>query len=109
MRLFTEVITVDYRKTRRYGRSLGRTEATGYGIVYNLRSTENTKYYITKTTATLQGFGNVAEYAARMYNGSVAKSLPFHAGTIKIKAYTYRCRWPDIGALASIKDSYGTV
>jgi len=50
------------------GGSLGRTEATGYGINYTLeRLLEYEGVDIKTTTASLQGFGNVAEYTARMY------------------------------------------
>lgn len=51
------------------GGSLGRTEATGYGVVYTLR--EALKVMNTHpegTTASVQGFGNVAQYAIRLYN-----------------------------------------
>ncbi|MCB9135365.1 MAG: Glu/Leu/Phe/Val dehydrogenase [Anaerolineales bacterium] len=47
------------------GGSLGRTEATGYGVVYTIR--EAMKYLKmdpTKSVAAVQGFGNVAQYAA---------------------------------------------
>ena len=50
------------------GGSLGRTEATGFGVVYCLREClKNMNLPIEKTSASIQGFGNVAEYAARMY------------------------------------------
>ena len=50
------------------GGSLGRTEATGYGVNYTLaRLLEKEGVDISKTTASLQGFGNVAEFTARMY------------------------------------------
>ncbi len=50
------------------GGSLGRTEATGFGVIYLVREalrelgirTEN-------TTASVQGFGNVAQYAIKLY------------------------------------------
>ncbi len=47
------------------GGSLGRTEATGYGVIYNVR--EALKYLgmdSSKTVVAIQGFGNVAQYAA---------------------------------------------
>jgi glutamate dehydrogenase (NAD(P)+) len=47
------------------GGSLGRTEATGYGVVYTIR--EAMKYLkmdSAKCVAAIQGFGNVAQYAA---------------------------------------------
>ncbi|HKJ27559.1 MAG TPA: Glu/Leu/Phe/Val dehydrogenase, partial [Anaerolineales bacterium] len=47
------------------GGSLGRTEATGFGVVYTIR--EAMKYLKmdpAKSTAAIQGCGNVAQYAA---------------------------------------------
>ncbi len=47
------------------GGSLGRTEATGYGVIFTVREAMNhLKIDPTKATAALQGFGNVAQYAA---------------------------------------------
>jgi glutamate dehydrogenase (NAD(P)+) len=47
------------------GGSLGRTEATGFGAVYILRETlRHLKLDPKKLTASVQGFGNVAQYAA---------------------------------------------
>ena len=50
------------------GGSLGRTEATGYGVVYTIR--EALKVLGMKaagTLASVQGFGNVAQYAIQLY------------------------------------------
>ena len=50
------------------GGSLGRTEATGYGLIFTLR--EALKILGIKpeeTTASVQGFGNVAQYAIELY------------------------------------------
>jgi glutamate dehydrogenase (NAD(P)+) len=50
------------------GGSLGRTEATGYGVVFTLR--EALKVLGMKpagTTASVQGFGNVAQYAIQLF------------------------------------------
>ncbi len=51
------------------GGSLGRTEATGYGVVYCLREAL-TELGIdpAATTASVQGFGNVAQYAIELYH-----------------------------------------
>ena len=50
------------------GGSLGRTEATGHGLVYTLREAlKELKIPIEKTTAAIQGFGNVAQYAIQLY------------------------------------------
>lgn len=50
------------------GGSLGRTEATGYGVVYTIREAlRELKIRPEDTTASVQGFGNVAQYAIRLY------------------------------------------
>ena len=47
------------------GGSLGRTEATGFGVTYCIREAMNhLKMDPTQCTAAIQGFGNVAQYAA---------------------------------------------
>ncbi|MDO9545721.1 MAG: Glu/Leu/Phe/Val dehydrogenase [Pelolinea sp.] len=47
------------------GGSLGRTEATGLGVIYTIREAmKRLKIDPSKTTASIQGFGNVAQYAA---------------------------------------------
>ncbi len=47
------------------GGSLGRTEATGYGVIYTVREAMQHLGMDPKTsTAALQGFGNVSQYAA---------------------------------------------
>ena len=47
------------------GGSLGRTEATGFGVVYTIREAmKHLKLDPSKMTAAIQGFGNVAQYAA---------------------------------------------
>ena len=47
------------------GGSLGRTEATGFGTVYHLREAmKKLKIDPSKCSASIQGFGNVAQYAA---------------------------------------------
>lgn len=47
------------------GGSLGRTEATGFGVIYSVREAmKHLGMDSTKTVAAFQGFGNVAQYAA---------------------------------------------
>jgi len=47
------------------GGSLGRTEATGFGVIYTVREALKHLKLDPKTcTAAIQGFGNVAQYAA---------------------------------------------
>src|SRR5512139_3893038 len=47
------------------GGSLGRTEATGYGVISSVREAlQHLKLAPAQCTAAIQGFGNVAQYAA---------------------------------------------
>jgi len=48
------------------GGSLGRTEATGFGVIYTVREAmQRLNLDSTKAVAAIQGFGNVAQYAAQ--------------------------------------------
>jgi glutamate dehydrogenase (NAD(P)+) len=50
------------------GGSLGRTEATGYGAIFTLREAlKKLGIDVAKTKASVQGFGNVAQYAIQLY------------------------------------------
>jgi len=50
------------------GGSLGRTEATGYGVVFTLREAlKEMNIKPEDTVASVQGFGNVAQYAIELY------------------------------------------
>lgn len=94
------------------GGSLGRREATGYGVIYTLREALKVlNIDIAKTTASIQGFGNVAEYAARLYSNMGGKVIAISSwdNTDK-KAYTFRkLDGLDIEKMAQIKDSFGTI
>ena len=74
------------------GGSLGRTEATGYGVIFTLREAlKNLNIDIAKTTASIQGFGNVAEYAARKYTDLGGKVVAISAwDNNDKKAYTFQ-------------------
>ncbi|MCL2820165.1 MAG: Glu/Leu/Phe/Val dehydrogenase [Oscillospiraceae bacterium] len=94
------------------GGSLGRTEATGYGCIYVLKDLLRIMNLPAEsTTASVQGFGNVAEYAARMYTELGGKVIAVSCwNQTDKKAYTYRktdgC---DIPKLVEIKDQYGSI
>lgn len=94
------------------GGSLGRTEATGYGVIYCLREAlKNLNIDIKTTSVSIQGFGNVAEYAARLYSqlGGKVVAISCWDNTDK-KSYTYQnLDGIDIDKMAGIKDSYGTI
>jgi glutamate dehydrogenase (NAD(P)+) len=51
------------------GGSLGRTEATGYGVMITVREAmKELEIDIAETSASFQGFGNVSQYAIELYN-----------------------------------------
>jgi len=94
------------------GGSLGRTEATGYGVVYTLREAMRELGIDMKgATASVQGAGNVAQYAIdlfQQYGGRVV-AVACWDNTDR-KSYTYRC---DTGisfeGLRSTLDKFGTI
>ncbi len=94
------------------GGSLGRTEATGYGVVYTMREAlKGLGMKIEDTSASIQGFGNVAQYAAKLYSelGGTVAAVSCWDNTDK-KAYTfYKQSGLDIAALFGIVDSFGTL
>jgi len=50
------------------GGSLGRAEATGFGVVFTVREAlQELGLSARDTTASVQGFGNVAQYAVKLY------------------------------------------
>ena len=94
------------------GGSLGRTEATGYGVIYTLREALKTlNIDIDTTTASIQGFGNVAEYAARLYTKLGGKIIAISCwDNEEKKSYTYRnTDGIDVEQLVSIKNSFGSI
>jgi len=94
------------------GGSLGRKEATGYGVVYCLKDyLRYKKIPIESTTASVQGFGNVAEFAARMYTELGGKVVAVSCwNQADGKAYTLKkAEGCDIEQLVSIKDIYGSI
>ena len=94
------------------GGSLGRTEATGFGVIFTLREAlKALEIDISKTTASIQGFGNVGEYAARKYTELGGKVIAISCwDNNDKKSYTFRdSNGIDIEQIASIKDAYGTI
>ena len=58
------------------GGSLGRTEATGYGVVYTVREAlKELGVRPEDTTASFQGFGNVSQYAIELYEQLGGKAM----------------------------------
>ena len=94
------------------GGSLGRKEATGYGVIYVLKNLlREMNIPVESTTASIQGFGNVAEYAARMYTELGGKVIAVSCwNQADAKAYTFKKKSGcDIEQLAGIKDSFGGI
>ena len=94
------------------GGSLGRTEATGYGVIYVLHEAlKNLNIPIENTTASFQGFGNVAQHAVRLYQQLGGKVIAISCwDEADKKPYTFRkLDGMDIDALVNITDSYGTI
>jgi len=94
------------------GGSLGRTEATGYGLVYILREAlKENNIDITKSTASIEGFGNVARYAAELFIEYGGKVISVSCWDQKDScAYSYyRPEGIDIKELVKITDRFGTI
>ena len=95
------------------GGSPGRTEATGYGVVYTVREAmKHLKLDPKKCVASIEGFGNVAQYAAiafiDMLGGRVACVSCWDRH--EKKAYTYSKEGGiDPHFLLTIVDEYGTI
>lgn len=95
------------------GGSLGRTEATGFGVIYTVR--EAMKYLkldSSKCTAAIQGFGNVAQYAAigfiELLKGKVL-CISYYDREDKTSYTVSKADGIDPRFLMTITDQYGTV
>lgn len=94
------------------GGSLGRTEATGFGVIYTLREALKEMGISPKdTTASIQGFGNVARYAALAYQNLGGKVIAISCwDNSDKKAYTFLKKdGLTIEDLIEITDSFGTI
>ena len=94
------------------GGSLGRTEATGFGVVFTIR--EALKEMGLKpeaTTASVQGFGNVAQYAIRLYEQLGGKVLCVSSwDQADQTSYSFRkATGVNLDALLSITDRFGGI
>ncbi|MDC7253035.1 Glu/Leu/Phe/Val family dehydrogenase [Wohlfahrtiimonas chitiniclastica] len=94
------------------GGSQGRTEATGYGVVYHLLALLAKKGLdIQNTRASIQGFGNVAQYAAELYSQLGGKVVAVSCWNQKDqKSYTFRdLNGLNVAKLFEIKDAFGSL
>jgi glutamate dehydrogenase (NAD(P)+) len=94
------------------GGSLGRTEATGYGLVFTLREAlREMNLPIASTRASVQGFGNVAQYAIRLYQQLGGKVVCVSCWDQRDQtSYSFRkSSGVDMDELVSITDSFGGI
>lgn len=94
------------------GGSLGRAEATGYGAIYTLREALKQKGIDVKnTTASFQGFGNVASHAMQLYHYMGGRIISVSSWNNKEqKAYTFKKKdGIDINKLQSITNKFGEI
>jgi glutamate dehydrogenase (NAD(P)+) len=94
------------------GGSLGRTEATGYGVVFTLREAlKELGVRPENTEASVQGFGNVAQYAIQLYQQMGGKVIAVSCWDQQDQcSYTYRRRsGVDLDELLKITDTFGGI
>jgi glutamate dehydrogenase len=95
------------------GGSLGRTEATGYGVIYTVREAmKHLKLDSTKAVAAIQGFGNVSQYAAIGFNELLGGKVACVSYWDRGDRLPYTVSHPDgINArfLQTITDQYGSI
>jgi glutamate dehydrogenase len=94
------------------GGSLGRTEATGFGVVFTVREAlRGLGLKPESTRASVQGFGNVAQYAIRLLQqigGSVTCVSSWDQKDQTSYAFRRR-QGVDVDALVSISDRFGGI
>ncbi len=94
------------------GGSLGRTEATGYGVIFTVREAlKELGLKPEKTTASVQGFGNVAQYAIQLYQQLGGKVICVSCwDQADQTSYTIRKEdGIDLQALLTITDKFGGI
>jgi glutamate dehydrogenase len=94
------------------GGSLGRAEATGFGVVFAVREAlKELGLQPTNTTASVQGFGNVAQYAIRLYDQIGGKVVCVSCwDQADQTSYSYRKQdGVNLDALLGITDRFGGI
>jgi len=94
------------------GGSLGRTEATGYGLVFTLREAlKEMGMPVEKTVAAVQGFGNVAQYAIQLYTQLGGKVTCVSCWDQSDRtSYTYRKKdGVSLDELLTVTDRFGGI
>ncbi len=94
------------------GGSLGRKEATGYGLIYTLREALKQKgIRPEETIASVQGFGNVAQYSVELYTRLGGKVIAVSCwDNDDKKSYTFKkVQGITLDELMPITNKYGTI
>ena len=94
------------------GGSQGRKEATGYGVVFTVREAlKDMNMKAENTVASVQGFGNVAQYAIELYQRLGGKVICVSCWDQTDKAsYTYRKKQGvNLEELWKITDPFGGI
>ena len=95
------------------GGSLGRTEATGFGVIYTVREAmKHLGLEPAKCTAAIQGFGNVAQYASIGFTDTLGGKVMCVSCWDRDDKVSYTFSKPDgidPHFLKSITDQYGTI
>jgi glutamate dehydrogenase (NAD(P)+) len=94
------------------GGSLGRTEATGYGVVFTIREAlKELDIPPGETTASIQGFGNVAQYAIDLYQQIWGKGVCVSCwDQTDQTSYSFRKKnGIDLAELRGITDRFGGI
>ena len=94
------------------GGSEGRTEATGYGVVFTIREAlREMGIDVRQTRASVQGFGNVAQYAIRLYTqiGGTVTCVACWDQTDQAAHSFRRESGVDADQLVSISDRFGGI
>jgi glutamate dehydrogenase len=94
------------------GGSLGRTEATGYGVIFALREAlAQLGLPIDKTRAAVQGFGNVSQYAIQLFTkmGGKVASVSSWDQTDQTSYCFRRTEGVDAAELMTVTDPFGGI
>jgi glutamate dehydrogenase len=94
------------------GGSEGRTEATGYGVVFAIREAlKQLGLEVRNTRASVQGFGNVAQYAIRLYTqiGGTVTTVACWDQADQTSYSFRRDSGVDADQLLSISDRFGGI
>jgi glutamate dehydrogenase (NAD(P)+) len=94
------------------GGSLGRTEATGFGLIYTVREAlKHLELELANTIASVQGFGNVAQYAIQLYHEMGGKVICVSSWDQKDQtSYSFkRNNGVDLQELRGMADRFGGI